>query len=214
MHESTPRVSPHLAYDATGRLQLQMQASAAAWNYQDLSAEVHDLSGAIWSQSSMTEVLAGLVDEVVEVTLGTGLAFKARVAWVWREIVLFQHGDHRLVPIKQLKSVKSQTVRPMLGGAVESLKLTTLLQRLLDQRVKVQVGLIDESHDEPLTSRRLCWVGRDWVGLNTAGVESLPLEICSLEHIRDVRFSSLVTPRQIRLDLGRLDAPLATSTDF
>jgi hypothetical protein len=191
-----------------------MQASAAAWNDQDLSAEVHDLSGAIWSQSSMTEVLAGLVDEVVEVTLGTGLAFKATVAWVWREIVLFRHGDHRLVPINQLKSVKSQTVRPMLAGAVESLKLTTLLQRLLDQRVKVQVGLIDESHDEPLTSRRLCWVGRDWVGLNTAGVDSLPLEICSLEHIRDVRFSSLVTPRQIRFDLGRLDAPLAASTDF
>jgi hypothetical protein len=214
MHESTQRVSPPLVCDTTGRLQLQMQASAAAWNYQELSEEVRDLSGAIWSQSSMTEVLAGLVEETVDVTLGTNLAFRAKLSWVWREIVLFQQGDYRLVPIAQLKSVKSPTLRPRLGGAVEGLKLVTVLRRLLDQQVKVQVALRDESCDEPSRLRQLCWVGRDWVGISPVGGGPLPLEICSVEHIRDIRFSSLVTPRQIGFDLRRLDTPLTPPTNL
>lgn len=207
-----------LASDGLDAWQDQLRASANNWGYHALSAEVGELNQAIWSESLISEVMGGLSGETVELQTRSGMDLRGVLVCVWRDLVLMRCGHNWLVPVSQVRCLKTSAPGPRIGPPIKTLGLAVALRRLLDLGGGARVVLAGEAGGGLAAQRRLCWVGHDWVGLRGASkalaVGGSALEICPIEEICGVCFSSLIAAHQIFVDLTRFDSPLASPTDF
>lgn len=195
-------------------LKVGLQESAAILESQRLLAEVADLSEALWAQSALTDVFVGLVGQKVEVELDCGLKVHGNLTSVWREMILLKSGDYSLVPMTHVRSLRSTGAQPRLGEHVGRGNFTAALRRLLAQGFSPVLFVCDHAVGADRNARLLCWVGRDWVGFQRSGGVYFDFEVCPIEKVCAVRFSSLVTPSQIFVDFFGLDSPLPTSTNL
>ena len=195
-------------------LKVGLQESAAILESQHLLAEVADLSEALWAQSALTDIFVGLVGQGVEVELDCGPKLHGDLTSVWREMILLKSGDYTLVPMTHVRSLRSTGAQPRLGEHVGRGNFTAALRRLLARGFSPVLFVCDHAAGANRDGRLLRWVGRDWVGFQRSGGVHFDFEVCSIEKVCAVRFSSLVTPSQIFVDFFGLNSPLPTSTNL